>query len=207
MARKETIRLDNIKQDLRQVASSKFACMSEWRFVDIPPLTLIAILMGVASYLLFEHVWMGLPVFLMAAYHIVQYIIACKRYIDEKRAIREVSKREDVCVSTERLSRVSIETIHEPHLRGRRSHALKVVDFLNFHSCKRWRLWGGSFYAWSKEYYMSADGIGNISIPEDEFFYVSLQHHPDIACVYPRKYFVLEERLKDDSLSSDIHDG
>ena len=51
-------------------------------------------------------------------------------------------------------------------------------------------------YDWSKEYNLSSEGLKNISVEGNEFFYVSLQGHPDVAYVYPCKFFELDKGLE-----------
>ena len=43
---------------------------------------------------------------------------------------------------------------------------------------------------------MSAYGIESTTIPGDEFFLISLQLYQNITCIYPCKYFTLDENLK-----------
>ena len=51
-------------------------------------------------------------------------------------------------------------------------------------------------YSWSKDFYLSSKGLENISMKGDEFYFVSLQSHHDIAYIYPCKNFELDENLK-----------
>ena len=196
MQKEDMITLDNIKVDLSLVNDLSFENITRWRLAFILPMTLIAILLGLVSFIVFANIWIGVLLFLIPLYHIIQYLIACKKYISQKKAICETVTREDICISVEQLSHISRETIYEPYssLRG---HATKEVSFLNFRSSRRWRLLsGGKFYKWSKEHYMSAYGIESTSIPGDEFFLISLQLYQNIACIYPCKYFALDENSK-----------
>ena len=42
---------------------------------------------------------------------------------------------------------------------------------------------------------MSGDMVEKTSIPDDEFYYVSLQGFEDVSCVYPCKFFELDKKL------------
>ena len=196
MQKRDIITLDNIKLDLSLVNHLNFENITRWRFAFSIPMTLLAILLGFAFFIAFENIWIGVLLFLMPLYHIIQYLIACKKYILQKKAIYETMTRKDICISVEHLSHISKETIYEPYgfLRG---HATKEVSFLSFRSSIHWRLLrGGEFYKWSKEYCMNAYGIESTSISGDKFFLISLQLFQNITCVYPCKYFTLDENLK-----------
>ena len=51
-------------------------------------------------------------------------------------------------------------------------------------------------YEWSADSYLSPKGLGDISLYDDEFFYVCLQDYRDIAYIYPCKTFDLDNSLK-----------
>lgn len=196
MTKKETVTFENIKADLSKIADIDFENVKEWRTTFIFPLTIASLLLGIASYIAFKNVWAGVVLFLIPLYHIVRFFIAYKNYKIRKNAIAMASKREDISISSEILSHVSTEQIYEPYMGVRRVHYMKEVEFLNFRSFKRWRAWTFSkLYEWSEEHYMSGDTVEKISMPGDEFFYVSLQGFNEISCVYPCKFFVLDKNL------------
>ena len=205
---KEKLTLFNIKYDLHKVASFKFSNASDWRFSYIVPITLLAIMIGVLT----KSILIGLLIFSFAVYHIVLYIPSCKEYFRQKKAIKEAIDRRDISISAEKLSHIGTERIYEPHMGGRSIHKFKDVKFYYFVSGTRWRLpivynrnasgtlWrrheGYKHYGWSKEYYLSSEGLQNISVEGNEFYYISLQGHYDIAYIYPRKIFELDADLK-----------
>ena len=195
--KQDKITITNIKSDLNKIAFFYFDKITEWRLTYIVPITIIALLLGIV----FKNVFIGLLIFSVATYHIIQYIIACKRYIVQKKAIRKVTVRSDVCVSIESLTSITNERIYEPYIgfSGRHAYATKEVMFFNFRSFRRWRNISCMHYEWSKEYCMSPKGLDNISIIGNEFFYISLQGYPDISYIYPSKYFILDKSLRDDT--------
>ncbi len=205
---KETLTLFNIKHDLYKVASFKISNASDWRFAYIFPFTLLAIVIGVFT----KSILIGLLIFSVAAYHIVLYIPSCREYFRQKKAIKEALDRGDISISVERLSHIGIESIYEPHMAFRRVRDIKDVTFYYFVSGTRWRLpevykrymsgtrWRLTevykHYGWSKEYYLSNEGLANISVEGNEFYYISLRGEYDIAYIYPCKIFQLDASLK-----------
>lgn len=191
--KKETLTLSNIQQDLSQVAYEKISNAQDWRFSYIIPVTLIAFFLGI--YL--KNGWIAFILLPIPVYHIVRYSVASKEYRAQKKAMKELLSRGDISISVEQLSHIAIETIYEPHTRHRHTHHHKEVSFYYFQSANSWRVPNvGKHYPWSKEYAVSTQGLANISVEGNEFFYISLQGHHDIAYIYPCKFFVLDESLK-----------
>ena len=189
---KETITLQNIAADLKITADLRFYNIQTWRFSFLIPLSLIALVDG----LWLKSFWLGIPVAVIAIYHMGRYLIAVRQYRAQKDAIAEAVSRREISVSVETVSHIAEETVYEPHPGLRRSHATKRIHVLYFKS-------GGSFripelemhYPWSKEYYISTRGLLNITCAGDEFYLVSPTRHGEIAYVYPCKSFVLDGSL------------
>ena len=191
--KKEVLTIQNVKQDLRRIAAFHLSNKADVRFAYIVPCTLGAIVVGI----LLHNVWIALAIFSLAAYHIVRYVIEYKKYRAQKRAIRAVLERGDVSVSVERLSHIAQELIYEPHAAGRQVHETKTVTFYHFEGGNAWRLPRvDRHYEWSAEYALTSRGLDNVSLVGDEFFYVSLQGYADLVYIYPCKFFVLDEALK-----------
>ena len=90
-----------------------------------------------------------------------------------------------------------ILVIYEPHLVGRRSNTIKTITLYHFDGGSSWRLPPfDKHYEWSRDFYISPKGLENISIKGDEFYFVSLQAHHDIAYIYPCKNFELDKSLE-----------
>ncbi len=195
--KKETLLLSNITQDLKIVIKEKIGNTTDWRFSYIIPITLISVALGIVL----KNVWLPLLIFSVAAYHIVRYIVEFKTQSIKKKAVMEVIGREDISISVVRLSHISSETIYEPHRVFRRANATKTVTYYYFESGNHWRIPKvDKHYIWSKDYYISSQGLENISIQGDEFYFVSLQGYNDIAYIYPCKIFELGEKLSNDKM-------
>ena len=189
---KEKLTLEAIRKDLMKVTAWKISNKAVWRFSYIIPFTLLAILVGI----LLRNPWIGILIFSIAAYHIVRYVIEYQEYKAQKRAVTETVERGDISISVEQLSHIAVETIYEPHQIGRRGRSTKTVKMFYFQSSANWRV--PSFdrhYEWSKEFNISTNGLANISISGDDFYYVSLQKHHDIAYISPCKNFDLDSSL------------
>jgi len=191
--KKEELKLDNIKHDLKTVLNFQILNVSDWRFSYIIPITLLAVMIGI----LLKNILAGLFIFSFAAYHIVRFFMEYKNYKAKKNAIEEAIARGDISISIERLSHIAVEVIYEPHFRLKHSHAAKEVTFFYFASGSSWRIPAvRTHYGWSKDYYTSTEGLKNISISGEEFFYISLQGNYDIAYIYPCDFFTIDGELK-----------
>ena len=194
---KDKLTLANIQNDLDKIAYTNISNVGEWRSSYYIPITILAVMVGV----LLKNIWVGLLIFSVAAYHIVMNFMEYKKYAEQKKAIKDVLDRGDISISVEKLSHISVETIYEPHthstVRGSHTHATKEVTLFYFESGVSWRVPKvDKHYEWSSECYLSSIGLINISVSGNEFFYVTLQGHHEIAYVYPCKLFELDERLR-----------
>lgn len=186
--KKETLTLQNVKNDLRRVAQYNISNAEEWRLSYIIPITLLAVSLGV----LLERIWVGLIIILFALPHVYFYVVEIKGYKKKKRALVSAMDRGDVSVSVETLSHIAEETIYEPHSHGRKNHSTKTATFFHFMSGGSWRLPRVlEHYAWSKDFRLSRKGLKNTSVQGDEFFRISLQGYLDVAYIYPCKFFEL----------------
>ena len=199
--KKEKITLDAIKADLLKIAKHQIVNKKDWRLVYIIPITLLAILIGVIT----ENIFIGLLIFSLAAYHIVRYIIEYNEYRKNKLAILSLIERGQISISTETLSHITNDLVYEPHHGGRRvffsgarrAKIAKAITLYHFNGGSSWRVpTFNKHYEWSQDFYVSSQGLENISIAGDEFFFVSLQAHHDIAYIYPCKNFELDGSLK-----------
>ena len=191
--KKEKITLEAIKQDLLKIVNFQLSNKADWRFSYIIPITILAVMVGVY----FKNIFVGVLVFSIAAYHIVRYTIEYKEYKINENAIISLIERGEISIATEIFSHIANETIYEPHRVGRRTNATKTITVYYFDGGASWRVpTVERHYSCSKDFYISSKGLGNISIKGDEFYFVSLQSHHDIAYIYPCKNFELDENLK-----------
>jgi hypothetical protein len=208
---KETLLLENIIKDLKIVRKFQKRNMLSWYAGYFTPPIVFAIILGV----LLKSLWIGVLISSVSIYYIVLYIIESKNHRAAKDALLNVKKRGDISISVEKFEHTSIERIYEPNMRAGvlsnklYSNLTQIAYFYNFSGGKRWRVpdvfynpYHRGFpredkhYRWSKDHYISTEGLANISLQGDEFFYISLQGYSDISYIYPCKMFVLEEMLK-----------
>ena len=195
--KKEEITIEKVKHDLCLYASYKISNIFDWRSLYFIPVTFLAVVVGV----LLKNIWIGLAIFSVAAYHIAIYVTGSKQYKDQKREIKKLINSGGISITLYKLGHISTETIYEPHLSqriGRRSiiSNYKEVKYYNFTAGGSWRLPKFTHYSWSKDYYMSGEGLENISLQGDEFYHVALRENHDIAYIYPCKFFELDDDLK-----------
>ena len=200
--KKETLTMEAIKQDLLNVVNFQLSNKTNWRFSYIAPITVLAVMAGI----FLKNIFVGLLVFSVAAYHIARYVIEYKEYKTNKDAIISVLERGKFSIATEKLSHIANEIVYEPHSKpklvlsrsrfNKAARLTKTITVYYFDGGTSWRLPNvDKHYSWSKEFYISAKGLENISIAGDEFFFVRLQGHFDIAYIYPCKNFELDKSL------------
>ena len=191
--KKETLTLEAIKSDLIKIVNYQVSNKAVWRFSYSVPFTALAIFLGVFT----KNIFIGMAVFCVAAYHIVRFIMEYKAYKIQKAAILSVIERGEISITTETFSHIANDVIYEPHRVGRRAKSTKTITLYHFNGGSSWRApLFAKHYEWSKEYYISSNVLENISIKGDEFYFVSLQSHHDIAYIYPCKNFEIDENLK-----------
>ena len=192
--KKEQLMLRNITNDLRKVAYEQLSNVEEWRLALILSLVLIATGLG----FLFSSIVPSVLVLPFSVPHIVAYAKERKKYKDREAALKAVLDRGNISISVETLSHVSEEEVYEPHygLNGNR-HSRKTIHVLYFMSGSSWRIPRVyNHYGWSKVYYISTTGLLNTAVQGNEYFYICLQGHHEVAYAYPCKFFELDEKLK-----------
>ena len=195
--KKEKLTLEAVKQDLMKMANSHISNKTDGRFAYIIPITLLAVMAG----MLLKNALIGLLIFSIAAYHIVYYVIEYKEYKRDKNTVVSLIERGELSISNVVFSHIAKEIIYEPHSFGRHLRRLKTIKVYYFNKCSSWRVPDvDKHYAWSNEFYMSSQGLENISISGDEFYFVSLQANHEIAYIYPCKNFELDATLKNNAV-------
>jgi len=194
--KKEIITIKAVKRDLKKIIDWRINNLSEWRLAYIFPITTFSILVGT----LMNNIWIGLLIFSFAVYHIVLYFCESNDYKKKIAVLSDAIERGDFSVSVERLSHIANETIYEPHTRvinrNATRNATKEIVVLYFKSGGSWRVPNFRHYDWSNDYYISSNGLINMSLAGDEFFRIALSEHPDIDYCYLCKNFELDHSLQ-----------
>lgn len=186
---KDIITIEAIREDLYRIVKWQSSIICEWRLSLIGGFSVIAILLG----LIFRSLWVGIAVFSVVAYQIVRFILAYKEILAKKKAVRNISKRADISISTRPLSHIAQTVIHEPQL-GYRGHVntYKEVTMYYFDGSFSWRSPGfGRYYNWSENHTVLVVSDGDVC------YCVSLQGYHDVAYIYPCKHFDLDGSLKE----------
>ena len=188
--KKETLTLSNIKEDLMKIAKFELYNHRHWKLWYIIPVALPLLMLGI----FLNNLWVYAIIFLIVVCGIIRYSVDYKKYSVKKHAIENLDDRKGISISVEKYDRLGVEIIFEPHFNGIRITKHKTVSCIYFSSGGSWRVPDvDKHYKWSREYYISTKGLDNISLKGDEFFYVSLQGHYEIAYVYPLKFFELDK--------------
>ena len=188
---RERLLQSNISNDLKIIVKEQISIKSEWRMTGIFAGIGLAIIFG----MFYDNLWFLSVLFLcVATYHAVRYATEYREYSSKHKAVMKAINRADISVSLVRFTHISEEIIYEPHSRRRVGSTMtKTVRYFCFESGLRWRVPRvNTHYAWSKDYYISTQGLDNISVPGNEFYFISLQGYPDISYIYPCKQFVFE---------------
>ena len=201
--KKEKITLFAVKEDLMKNVRSMLLVRVEARLLYIIPFTLISLLL----YPITHNVYVCLAVFTLALYHIVRFIIEYVEIKKKKNAVLSVNLRGGLSVTTETLSHITKDDVYEPNRRffhkagdwrytGTRSS--REITVFHFRGGPSWRVPSKirEHYSWSKELYTTSQGIENLSLMGDEFFFIKLQSDPSVSYIYPCKSFDLDEGMK-----------
>ncbi len=125
---------------------------------------------------------------------IVPIVLYFKQNKKDREIVESVEYDSEFVICTDKLSHIDKEQVYEPHSHyspGRRSrtHYTKYVTVFYFDHAK-WRVpETEKFYAWSKEMYISPEGLDNTSLRGDEFYLVSRKGEVEVAYAYNRKFF------------------
>jgi len=185
--KKEELKLSNIKNDLKIVA---FANMYKKKDATCSFCFGIAAIIFIGA-IFFKSILIGLLGVGSVGLGIFFAIRENKAYSTNEKAIEDMVEREDISIVIEKFSHV-VEDVKQ---HGK--YDTEYISTFYFMTGEHWiapRI--GNHYRWSKEYYISTQGLINISLREDEYYFVSVQGHHDIAYIYPCKFFTLDESLK-----------
>lgn len=211
--KKEIVTMSHIQQDLIEVAKYyRFIAVDYSQNVVIGGTIILAIFVGL---MLIAYPLRGWIVFLPGTiliglwvlWHVIRWVRAHKQYKVREKEIKAVKGREELHLSVEQLKRIQTKTVFYPSKTltvrsvgfGRRAYRNGEVSVYHFESGGTWWLAYINYYQWSKEWHLSFQGLENISIPGDEFICVTLPGYNDayIKCIYPCKYFILDEKLRE----------
>ncbi|MBQ9806798.1 MAG: hypothetical protein IJW49_09900 [Clostridia bacterium] len=205
---KETLTHEGIKHDLKKIAEKQISNKADARMVVAIPITIIVIF----AVFLTGFNWIVLLIsalaFLIALYHYYRFFEDLKTYRYQKKRIMEAIDRSDYSISVQKLSHIATETVYEPFVHqirmfgGVHAHSTKEIQMFHFVGGDSWRLPGNTnsysfykHYTWSREFYLSSEGLLNMSVAGNEFYFVTLQGEHEISYIYPCKIFTLDKSL------------
>ena len=184
--KKETLTDDIIRQDILVHEVKKAKTNDKKTLVWIGPISAAAL---VAGYLVS---WaLGALIALLIIIPVVLYF---KQEKEDEEIVESVTSGGEFTICTDVPSHIGQETVYEPHYHhnniGRnKTHYTKAVTVYFFDNAK-WRVpETDKLYAWSKEMYISPQGLDNTSLRGDEFYLVTRLGESEVAYAYNRKFF------------------
>ncbi|MBQ2806906.1 MAG: hypothetical protein IJF08_07640 [Clostridia bacterium] len=184
--KKEILTDEVILQDILKNEEKKAQNNDNKTLIWVMPIAALAILAGYAvSWVL------AIPIGLLAIVPIVLYFKQNKK---DREIVESVEYDGEFVISTDKLSHIDKEQVYEPHTHYRpgmstHTHYTKCITVFYFDNAK-WRVpETEKLYAWSKEMYISPEGLDNTSLRGDEFYLVSRKGEAEVAYAYNRKFF------------------
>ncbi len=160
---------------------------------------IVAALVGLVLWALRIGLWpLGVLLVLSGAvYHAVRLVFESREQKRETAMIEAAIERGDFAVTREVLSHTATEVVYEPHVNSRgRNRSMREVLFFYFQAGGRWRVPRlEKHYTWSREFSLGTTGLWQTAVSGNEYYRVTLQGHPDIAYIYPLKFFTLSAEL------------
>ena len=192
---KETLTDEFIRQDVLGNEVKKAKANDDKSLVWVAPIAVAALAAGY-----FVHVLLGVLIGLVAIVPIYFYF---KQNKEDADVVFDVEHDCEFVVEIDTLSHIDKQTVYEPHThrsytRVGRSHIdyTKTVTVLKFHNAE-WRVpETEKLYPWSKEMYISPQGLENTALRGDKFYVVRRKGCPEVAYAYNMKFFT----YKGDSL-------
>ena len=192
---KQPLSLENILTDLRLMAKFNMQHHSP-------------VLLAAAGFFLqltirwFIFLWfLPLPGIVLGAISVffgIRYAREHRPYRADIKALRAAFDRANISISIEEFSHTEKEVVVEPHMCGSHAHLTDLAFMVYFTSGNSWRKPPVTrLYEWSKTHHLTFEGLDNISLTGDEFYYISLQGAPNVSFIYPCKFFTLTGELED----------
>lgn len=186
--KKDIITLGNIKSDLGSIAFTSNLDRAEDSLVKIIGFTIIAVLLGVC----FKRVFISAAVLSYVIYETYFYIKGNREYKKKEKALENALERCDFSISIEELDHIEERQAHSRHTSD-----FETEDTYHFKEGSSWTApLNKTHYWWSKEYRISTQGLKNVSVQGDKYYYVSLQGYYGIAYIYPCKFFELDSSIE-----------
>lgn len=183
---KEILTDEQIRQDVLGNEMKKATANDNKTLVWVAPIIVAGLVVGVLVSLI-----LGVLIGLVAIVPIVLYF---KQNKADNDVVFEVKHDGELIVEIDTLSHIDKETVYEPHTHrslsgGSNTDYTKTVTVFYFNNGK-WRVpETRTLYAWSKEMYISPQGLDNTSLRGDKFYIVRRQGDAEIAYAYNTKFF------------------
>ena len=186
---KETLKPEHVKEDLlRLIETQKDRAYAVGMLGIGSPVLAV----GIVLSLFLGRFFAMIPFLLAFGFVVFHYARKIREKNERKRLLMDGLSRGEYSVTHEILTNAVFETVYEPHERigSRRIQDTKEVCVLYFESGASWRIPGfNKHYAWSKEFYISSEGLYNTAVAGNAFYLVSLRADYEIRYAYNAKFF------------------
>lgn len=188
---KEILTIESIRKDLDEICLDATPIIDNWRLWFV----LLAPIVGLVVGIVLKNLWIGLLIAALSPYHtVVMSVRNDKNRKKHKKALDEAYKRGDlITVKEEVLERADVQEAYVR--RGSNTTTTKVYSF-RFESGAVWspRRFK-KHYEWSKDSYISTEGLEHMSLKGDVFYRVTIEGYRGAMNYYPAKLFVLDKSL------------
>ena len=182
--KKERLTQENIIKDLLYSEAQRRYLAKNRHSTYIIPILYVAVIV----LLLTKFFWIGIIIALGTIYPTVRCVMIYRDSANRKRSILNG----EFTVITDKLVNIGYETVYEPDFTGDFPFMMTFTrdyEFFYF-DAQKWQVVGNSrHYDWSKEHYMSTQGLRNTSILGDEFYLVINNYDHEIGYIYNTKFF------------------
>lgn len=189
--KKDMITFQSVKKDLERIILCKENVSCGQRISYIIPCMVLGITMCAALYTQFKP--LSIIPFAVALYHTIRCACEIIRVRKKRALLTKAIRRGNIVVTVETLARVADETVYVSRMVFGHGWGLSEIKQFYFQSGKSWLCpHFRRHYKWSRENYISTEGLDNTSLVGDEFYYITLGDHNEISYVYPCKMFELD---------------
>lgn len=185
---KEVLTPEHVKEDLLRLIETQ---KDQAHAVGMVGIGAPVLAVGIVLSLFFGSFFVMIPFLLAFGFVVFHYARKLREKNERRRLLSDGLSRGEYSVTREVLTNAVFETVYEPHKGpGRRMKDTKQVCVLYFESGGSWRIPGfNKHYAWSKEFYISTEGLYNTAVAGNEFYLVSLREDYEIRYAYNAKFF------------------
>lgn len=192
---KENLTVENIKKDLLKIAEKQPRVRT--KVFKLKKVLAFAVLVIACFCSLLGGIDAVIPLIAISTISFEACYYICDLIDDIQHALRVKKYKKAVESQKYTFSDEKLISIDVPLTPGRAGKLVRNTisrPVFCFESGEKWLfLYDVKYYEWSKELYLSGDGLYNSSMPGDEFYTVRVSEYPDVSCIYNKKFFTFND--------------